>query len=1013
MRGSGARLQIALFAGAGLAILAGASFNIQGYKGETALLAMLAGILAWSAGVLYSQYRIAIALFVAALVITLVETRFSRQFLLGINTAGLLCLTLGGVLGSIAYGKVTHELRRRLTKLERLNAELEEQHRMFLAATEDPGLAETDPGKLAANTAHQLDAGICCYYLMKPDTRQFMPLLPGAGFEGRRPQSLVPRREGGDPIVTVLEGNQEFLADDRDRLSIVSRLFPTGFRLENVLIQPMLMNGRLGGFILLGNKEGGFTTDDRRLASTLAVRAAIHFGSQQAVTQTSDEIARYSILADIANQASGLSPEAVMELVVARARDLVPYDACRVVTFEPNGTFIIIGGGGSAAPIERSALAEVKTDARVVIRRLMTRADGLFSGVDPGSDSAQAAEALTPISGREGVFGALCLGRKGGMSFTERDIPALQELGAIAGVAVENSRMLQKAAGQATNVNSALDSLNEISSVLTATTHGTAALEQKTLEVAARLVGGTHALLTRGVAEGRHLVVRSLGFKVDPRGMEIANGQGIVGAVMVSGQPLHTPDVIDSFDLASPPELALEGVHGAVCVPIIHQERLWGTLAVLGPEKKDWSDDEARVLAILGNQAVAALQNAELFDRSRQKESEHSNLHEGLTAITSTLDLENLLNIVLASASKAAAAQIGVLALLQDGGKLDGGKLDGGKLDGGKLDGGKLEVRAAFGADPETARRLALDLAGEICLDVLASGTAFMDYSDRPSGAGDDPLDPRAVLCVPLKLRTKVIGVLFLSNHGQGRPFTEDHKRLLVELGAQASGAIENARLFRDRETVMLEAITALAATVDARDGYTAGHSQRVTEYSLTIAKEMNYKPGDETAWRKLRQGALLHDIGKINVPDAILSKPDRLTDAEFAILRSHTIVGYDLLRHLNMLTDELVIVRSHHERYDGKGYPDGKGAGALDILAFIVGAADAFDAMTCDRPYRRALSLEVALTEINKGAGTHFHPDVAAAMLQSAARGGLKIIPHKALFAEAPVRGAFEKPAV
>ena len=995
MRGSGARLQIALFAGAGLAILAGASFNIQGYKGETALLAMLAGILAWSAGILYSQYRIAIALFVAALAITLVETKFSRQFLLGINTAGLLCLTLGGVLGSIAYGKVTQELRRRLTKLERLNAELEEQHRMFLAATEDPGLAETDPGKLAANTAHQLDAGICCYYLMKPDTRQFMPLLPGAGFEGRRPQSLVPRREGGDPIVTVLEGNQEFLADDRDRLSIVSRLFPTGFKLENVLIQPMLMNGRLGGFILLGNKVGGFTTDDRRLASTLAVRAAIHFGSQHAVTETSDEIARYSILADIARQASGLSLEAVMELVIARARDLVPYDACRVVTFEPNGTFIIIGGGGSAAPIERSALAEVKTDARVVIRRLMTRADGLFSGVDPGSDSAQAAEALTPISGREGVFGALCLGRKGGMSFTERDIPALQELGAIAGVAVENSRMLQKAAVQATTVNNALDSLSEISSVLTATTHGTAALEQRTLEVAARLAGGTHALLTRGVAKGRHLVVRSLGFKVDPRGMEIAQGQGIVGAVILSGQTLRSPDVIDSFDLASPPDLALEGVHGAVCVPIIHQQRLWGTLAVLGPEKRDRSDDEARVLAILGNQAVVALQNAELFDRIRQKEADLSDLHQGLTAITSTLDLDDLLNRVLIFASKAAAAQIGVLALDQIA----------------KLESGRLEVRAAFGCDLETARRLALDLAGEICLDVLASGTPFMDYADRPSGAGEDPLDPRAVLCVPLRLRTKVIGVLFLSNHDQGRVFTEGHQQLLTELGVQASVAIEKARLFQDREMVMLEAITAMAATVDARDRYTAGHSQRVTEYSLTIAKEMNYKPGDETAWRKLRQGALLHDIGKINVPDAILSKPDRLTDAEFAVLRSHTVVGHDLLRHLNMLTDELVIVRSHHERYDGKGYPDGKGAGALEIFAFIVGAADAFDAMTSDRPYRRALSLEVALTEINKGTGTHFHPDVAAAMLQSAARGDLKIIPQKALLAEAPVRGAFENP--
>ena len=989
MRGSGARLQVALFAGAGLAILAGASFNIQGYKGETALLAMLAGILAWTAGVLYRQYRFAIALFVAALGITLIETKFSRQFLFGINSAGLLCLTLGGVLSSVAYSRVTQELRRRLTKLERLNAELEEQHRMFLAATEDPGLAETDPGKLAANTAHQLDAGVCCYYLLKPNDRQFLPQLPGAGFEGRRPQPLVPRREGGDPLLTALEANQEFHADDRERLALAGRLFPAGFKLENLLIQPMLMNGRLGGFILLANKDGGFTADDRRLASTLAVRAAIHFGSQHAVAETKEEIARYSILNDIAKQASGLPFEAVMDLVVSRARELVPYDACRVVTFEPNGTYVIVGGGGSPAPVERSALAEVKSDAKVVIRRLMTRADGLFSGVDPGSDSAQAAEALTPISGRDGVFGALCLGRKGGMGFTDRDIPALQELGAIAGVAVENSRMLQKVSGQATKVNSALDSLGEISSALTATTQGTAALEQKTLEVAARLLGGSHALLSQAVADGRHRVVRSHGFKTDPLGMEIANGQGIVGAVMLSGQPLHSSDVIDSFDLATPPDLAPEGVHGALCVPILHQQKLWGTLAVLGPEKKEWSEDDARVLAMLGNQAVVALQNAELFDRSRQKEWELSNLHEGLTAVTSTLELSDVLNIVLVSAAKAASAQIGVLALDE---------------------GGKLEVRAAFGSDPDTARRLALDLGGEICLDVLASGTAFMEYSDKPHGA-TGPLDPRAVLCVPLKLRTKPIGIVFLSNYTQGKPFTEDHKRLLTELGAQASVAIDNARLFKDRETVMLEAITAMAATVDARDKYTAGHSKRVTEYSLTIAKEMNYKPGDEMAWRKLRQGGLLHDIGKINVPDAILSKPGRLTDEEFDILKSHPVVGYEILQHLHMLTDELVIVRSHHERFDGKGYPDGKGGTQLDIIAFIVAAADAFDAMTSDRPYRRGLSMEVALAEISKGLGTHFHPDVAAAVLKSAQRGEFKIIPQESLFADAPVLGAFENP--
>jgi len=220
-----------------------------------------------------------------------------------------------------------------------------------------------------------------------------------------------------------------------------------------------------------------------------------------------------------------------MKLVILRANELVPYDSARVATFEPNGTYLMVGGSAVGSDLEKSPLAEVKNEGKTVIRRLVTRSDGLFSGVDPGSDMAQVAEALAPITGREGVFGALCLGRKGGMGFGDKDIPALQELGAIAGVAVENSRILKKVSGQADKVTSALDSLSEISQALTTTTQGTAALEQKTLEVAARLGGGTHALLSQVSGEDRNRIIAVLGFPAAFVGKEISNGQGVIGAV--------------------------------------------------------------------------------------------------------------------------------------------------------------------------------------------------------------------------------------------------------------------------------------------------------------------------------------------------------------------------------------------------------------------------------------------------------------------------------------------------
>jgi HD-GYP domain-containing protein (c-di-GMP phosphodiesterase class II) len=223
--------------------------------------------------------------------------------------------------------------------------------------------------------------------------------------------------------------------------------------------------------------------------------------------------------------------------------------------------------------------------------------------------------------------------------------------------------------------------------------------------------------------------------------------------------------------------------------------------------------------------------------------------------------------------------------------------------------------------------------------------------------------------------------------------------------------AIDNARLFKDREEVILSSLEALANAVDARDPYTAGHSQRVTQYALMIARQMKYSPKDQSAWVRLERGGRLHDIGKIGVPDAILQKEGKLTDQEFAKMKEHPVVGFNILSGLKMLTDELVIVRSHHERYDGQGYPDKKTGEELPMFAWIASAADAIDAMTSDRPYRKASPLDVAVEQIRVGAGTHFHPDVAEAVLDAARNGTLKIIPQDSLYANAPSIGAFENP--
>jgi HD-GYP domain-containing protein (c-di-GMP phosphodiesterase class II) len=416
---------------------------------------------------------------------------------------------------------------------------------------------------------------------------------------------------------------------------------------------------------------------------------------------------------------------------------------------------------------------------------------------------------------------------------------------------------------------------------------------------------------------------------------------------------------------------------------------LWGTLSVFDVKKREWTTDDQRVLATLGNQGVVAVRNAELYDNNQRSIWELRNLQEALQAATSTLDLNQVLQQVLAGAAKASSAQIGCLALDESG---------------------RLVLKGGFGTDSTTAEKLALGVGGDICRDVMASGKPFMEAMERDS-TNESPLNPRAVLCVPITLRGKPTGVLFLANYQVGHAFTPDHRNLVTELAAQAAVAIDNARLFKDREEVILSSLEALANAVDARDPYTAGHSQRVTQYALMIARHMGYSPKDQAAWVRLERGGRLHDIGKIGVPDAILQKAGKLTDEEFAKMKEHPVAGFNILSGLKMLTDELVIVRSHHERYDGKGYPDRKKGDELPMFAWIVSAADAIDAMTSDRPYRKASSLEVAVEQVRAGAGTHFHPDVAEAVLDSAHNGTLKVVPQESLYKDAPTIGAFENP--
>jgi putative nucleotidyltransferase with HDIG domain len=211
------------------------------------------------------------------------------------------------------------------------------------------------------------------------------------------------------------------------------------------------------------------------------------------------------------------------------------------------------------------------------------------------------------------------------------------------------------------------------------------------------------------------------------------------------------------------------------------------------------------------------------------------------------------------------------------------------------------------------------------------------------------------------------------------KPFTVDDLRLGDALAAQVSAGIESAQLLRKQRDLFINTISLMADLVELRDAYTGGHTTRVMNYSLLLAQELQL-PGSDV--EIIRVGTPLHDIGKIGIDDAILRKPDRLTPEEFEAMKLHTVKGAEILATVPDLHPVIPIVRSHHERWDGKGYPDGLAAEDIHPLARIVAVADAYDAMTSDRPYRNGLATSVAFAEVEKQSGRQFDPRCASAFL-------------------------------
>jgi HD-GYP domain-containing protein (c-di-GMP phosphodiesterase class II) len=204
-------------------------------------------------------------------------------------------------------------------------------------------------------------------------------------------------------------------------------------------------------------------------------------------------------------------------------------------------------------------------------------------------------------------------------------------------------------------------------------------------------------------------------------------------------------------------------------------------------------------------------------------------------------------------------------------------------------------------------------------------------------------------------------------------------------LADQVAIALDNARLYQELEEMFFQTAESLADAIEKRDPYTGGHTKRVTLFSLATAKYLKLNPS-ERKWLKI--ASVLHDIGKIGIEDQILRKPELLNPEEFSAIKRHSDMGAEIIEHIRQLKDIIPGVKYHHEQINGKGYPEGLKGESIPILAKIVAVADTYDAMTTDRPYRKAMERETAIQELKRCAGVQFDSEVVKAFVQAYQKG-------------------------
>jgi diguanylate cyclase (GGDEF)-like protein len=432
-------------------------------------------------------------------------------------------------------------------------------------------------------------------------------------------------------------------------------------------------------------------------------------------------------------------------------------------------------------------------------------------------------------------------------------------------------------------------------------------------------------------------------------------GQGITGRVAQTGESLLIADAANcEFARVLPGTDAID--ESQVVVPLSYGTRVVGVIVISKLGLDQFDEDDVRLLEVLAGHAAVALENASLYESARREADRATALLEFSRQLSSAEGVDEVVDRIVELSARTLGSPRASVWFQETAG-------------------GVLSVKATHGYPELDRERLArLHLDHEPAVAFLDGREPFVASEEQITAmeVGEVPVGkPFAV--APLSLDGGRVGCIVIAVP-EGGEFTDRQLRLLAGIAHQAKLALTNAGNFQSLEKTFIETVEALANALEANDEYTSSHARWITDLSLKVGEGLGL---DGRALKRLELGALFHDIGKIGIPEAILSKPGPLTDDERKIVEKHPELGERIIAPIDRLEEVRPIVRHCHERYDGTGYPDRREGDDIPIESRIILVCDAYHAMTTDRPYRKRLPREEAVRRLEEGAGTQFDPEV------------------------------------